>query len=137
MVLGIIMSQSDNSWYTFSYLGNVNTLHSLLWNIKELITDNTFSFSFDPWNNSSDVICMHPHFGAQRPSHSHLCVSLPQAFLLLALFCICMKTYNFLHEVIYNVENKCLTYLAISHTIDFYMVFSFIFSYWNLNMLEM
>lgn len=44
--------------------------------------------------------------------------------------CVCV----FAWQVIRNVEVKCLTYLAISHVINSYMIFfSFIFSYWGVN----
>lgn len=48
VMLNSIISQSDESWYTFSYLGNVNTLQSLLWNEKRVNHRQHIFISFDP-----------------------------------------------------------------------------------------
>lgn len=81
-----------------------------------------------PQKASFHIVCLCLHFNPRLYSSWH-------CFVFCSKMCVCVCVFAW--QVIRNVEVKCSTYLAISHVINSYMIFfSFIFSYWGVNTLE-
>lgn len=121
------MTHDTQHFHTWEILTHDNPCFE---KIKELITNSTFSFSFNPMRQFKRCDLHVAPFCLSEASTFSICVYiLTPGFtpLGVALYLHENLRIFFAWQVIRNVEVKCLTYFAMSHVINSYMIFFFFY----------